>query len=255
MHLIELLLFRLVMWGGIPLLLIVLAVGPRRLVGAYRHVCKWLLEKRLDPQDVLTRVVRQHEEHVLQIRRALHHAEKIETEIAENLRKSQENIGTLESESAACVGRGDELGARAALFKLNLERHAAESFAMHLRRQQQHIDDLRRRLYQTELQLRQYEVGRSILLSQLAEAQTVEQQFAIASHFDPFSAVANWEKAEGIVQEKALTARAVEQVYADTNDTPMPCPMPTVNPAALDEQLAELKARLAAGAARNVRSV
>ena len=39
--------------------------------------------------------------------------------------------------------------------------------------------------------LRQYDVGRSILLTQLAQAEKFEQQYAIAGHFDPFNAVAN----------------------------------------------------------------
>src|SRR5262249_47271727 len=102
----------------------------------------------------------------------------------------------------------------------------------------------RRRLYLVELQLRQYEVGRSILLSQLAEAQTVEQQYAIANNFDPFSAVANWQQAEGMVQEKALTARAAEQVYTDIAEIPLAGQPVQVDSAALDAQLAELKASL-----------
>jgi hypothetical protein len=106
------------------------------------------------------------------------------------------------------------------------------------------VAESRRRLYLIELQLRQYEVGRSILLSQLAEAQTVEQQFAIANNFDPFSAIANWHQAEGIVQEKALTARAAERVYSDIVELP-PVAQPAQHDAtALEAQLAELKASL-----------
>jgi hypothetical protein len=85
----------------------------------------------------------------------------------------------------------------------------------------QHITEARRRLYLWELQLRQYEVGKSILLSQLAEAKSVQQQYAIASNFDPFSAVANWKRAEGVVQEKAQNARAAEQVFADLAEMPL----------------------------------
>src|SRR5205823_5535512 len=168
-----------------------------------------------------------------------------EAEIVENLRTSEANIAALEKEAVERARHGDDLGARAALYKLNLERQAVESFRAHRARQQQHIADARRRLYQIELQLRQYEVGRSILLRQLAEARTVEQQYAIASHFGPYNAVANWQKAEGAVQEKALNARAVEQVYADTLDLPAAAPA-AVDPLALDAQLAELKARVAA---------
>jgi hypothetical protein len=124
-----------------------------------------------------------------------------------------------------------------------MEKQAIDSFQRHRDRQQRHIEDARRRLYQIELQLRQYEVGRSILLSQLAEARTVEQQLAIASHFDPFSAVANWQKAQGIVQEKSLNARAVEQVYADTPEVTAGVAA-AVDPVELEQQLTELKQQL-----------
>jgi hypothetical protein len=92
--------------------------------------------------------------------------------------------------------------------------------------------------------LRQYEVGRSILLSQLAEAKSVEQQYAIATNFDPFNAIANWQQAEGLVQEKALNARAFEQVYADLAEMPLAGQPAQVDHAALDAQLAALKARI-----------
>ena len=117
------------------------------------------------------------------------------------------------------------------------------SFEQHLERQRESIAESRRRLYLLELQLRQFEVGRSILLSQLAAAKTLEQQYAIANQFDPFSAVANWSRAEGMVQDKAITARAVERVHADTNDLAAPG-TPEVDPIVLEAQLAELKARL-----------
>jgi phage shock protein A len=244
MRFLELVLFRLVLWVGIPLLLLVIAVGPGRIRQAWQRARKWLLERRLDPQEVLTRVVHQHEEHIASLREALARAEATEADIGANIHKSEANVAALEKEARQRVEQADDLGARAALFKLTLERQAVESFRAHRERQRRHIADARRRLYQLELQLRQYEVGRSVLLSQLAEARTVEQQYAIASHFDPYNAVANWQKAEGVVQEKALTARAVEQVYADTLDLPAAAPA-AVDPAALDAELAALKARIA----------
>ncbi len=133
------------------------------------------------------------------------------------------------------------------LYKIHLEQLAIQSFQEQLDRQHQHVTDARRRLHLLELQLRQYEVGRSILLSQLAEAQTVEQQYAIANNFDPFSAVANWQQAEGMVHEKALTARAAEQVYTDIAEIPLAGQPAQVDPAALDAQLAELKAEVNSG--------
>jgi phage shock protein A len=106
------------------------------------------------------------------------------------------------------------------------------------------IDQARRRLHLLELQLRQYEVGRSILLAQLAEAKTVEQQYALASQFDPFSAVAAWTRAEGSVQQAAQTARAAEQVFTDTADLPLNGQPIRIDPVLLDHQLAELKAQM-----------
>lgn len=244
MRFLELILLRLVMWGILPVLLVVLVVGPGRVRSAWRRCWKWLWERRLDPQAVLTRVVRQHEAHVTAMRQALAQAEATEAEIDRNARKSAENLAAFEKEAQRLAESGDDLGARAALYKLNLEQQAVAAFRDQGERQRQHIAEARRRLYQIELQLRQYEVGRSILLGQLAEARSVEQQWAIIHHFDPFQAVANWQKAEWLVQEKASNARAVEQVYADTVDVPAGSPPAAVESAALDAQLAELKARL-----------
>jgi phage shock protein A len=231
--------------------LVVLAIGPARCRRAVQAAWTWLWKRRLDPEEILTQVVRLHEKHIDPLRKALARSETAENEIARNLRKSKENISTIEDEAYNFVSRADDLGARAALYKLNLERLALKSFEEQLQRQRQHITEARRRLYLLELQLRQYEVGRSILLSQLAEAQTVEQQYAIAKNFDPFNAVANWQQAEGFVQEKALNARAVEQVYSDLAEMPLAGQPAQVDPAALDCQLAELKARLGPAKDRN----
>lgn len=244
MRFLELILLRLVLWVGLPVLLLVLMVGPARVRSAWRRTWKWLWERRLDPQEVLTRVVQQQEAHVLALKKAMEQAEQTEKEIGYNLRKSEEQQAVCEREAQRLAENGDDLGARAALYKVNLEKQATESFREQRERQQRHITEARRRLYQVELQLRQYEVGRSILLSQLAEARTVEQQLGIIHHFDPFQAIANWQKAEGIVQEKALTARAVEQVYADTLDVPAVNHAANVDQADLDTQLAELKEKL-----------
>ena len=188
--------------------------------------------------------MRQHEKHIAALKKALSRSETAEADITRNIRKSTENIPGLEQEARTQVAANDDLGARAALYKLNLERVAVKSFEDQLKIQKQHILESRRRLYLLELQLRQYEVGRSILLSQLAEAQTVEQQYAIANNFDPFDAIANWHQAEGIVQEKTLTARAVEQVYSDIAEIPMAAQPSQIDSASLDAQLAELKASL-----------
>jgi hypothetical protein len=93
------------------------------------------------------------------------------------------------------------------------------------------------------LQLRQYEVGRSILLSQLAQAEKTEEQYAIARRFDPFNAIAKWQRAEGLVLEKSLNARAKERVYVDTTDMDVSYPSSAIDPAVLEAQLADLRAQ------------
>jgi phage shock protein A len=146
------------------------------------------------------------------------------------------------------VKANDDLGARAALYKLNLERLAVQGFQAQLTQQKERIDQTRRRLHLLELQLRQYEVGRSILLSQLAEARTVEQQYALANHFDPFSAVAAWVRTEGEVQQAAQNARATGQVLTDSADLPLTGQPIHIDPELLDAQLRELKEQLGHGA-------
>jgi phage shock protein A len=244
MGLLEQVVLELLLWVVGPLLLIVMAVGPARARRWFGAAWSWVSHARLSPEAILARVVRRHEEHIASLRKALARLEGAETDLSRNIRKSQDNVAAQEAEARAACARDDDLGARAALYKLNLERLAVQSFEEHLSRQREHIAEARRRLYLLELQLRQYEVGRSILLSQLAEARTVEQQYAIANNFDPFSAVANWRQAEGLVQEKALSARAAERVYDDIAEIPLTGLPAQVDPSALDAQLAELKARL-----------
>lgn len=244
MRILEFVILRLLLWVALPGALGVLLIGPSRVKGWFGKLGKWLWDKRLDPEQILTEVVRQQEKRIAALRQALSRSENAEADITKNIARSRENIATLDGEARTMAAQHDDLGARAALYKLNLEREAVKCFEEQLGVQKQHVAESRRRLYQIELQLRQYEVGRSVLLSQLAEAETVEQQFAIANNFDPFSAIANWEQAEGIVQEKTLTARAAERVYSDIVEIP-PVAQPAQQDAAiLDAQLAELKASL-----------
>jgi len=225
-------------------LLVVLAVGPARTARWFRRGWRWLWEKRQEPEEILAEVVKRYETHVRDLHEALRQAETAESQIARNIAESEAHVPMLETEARERTGRGDDLGARAALYKLNLEKAAVASFRQHLARQRQDIEESRRRLYLLELQLRQYEVGRTILLSQLAQAKTLEQQYAIANQFDPFSAVANWQRAEGMVQDKALTALAAERVHADTTNPALAGPIASIDSGVLDRQLAELKARL-----------
>src|SRR5262249_47251287 len=162
--------------------------------------------------------------------------------------QSEENVVALESAAKQAAERQDDLEAKAQLYKINLEQSALATFREQRERQKKQIEDIRKHLYLVELQLRQYEVGRTILLSQLAEAKTAEQQYTIASQFDPFSAVANWKQAENMVEEKQLSARAVERVYADLMEMPLAAPSTgpasPVDSAEMDAQLVQLKQRL-----------
>jgi hypothetical protein len=239
MGLLELLLLRLLAWVGIPLLLIFLAVGPGRM----RRAWAWLMDRKHDPAAVFNKVVSEHLKKIQALRQVLKQSEATLNEIAQNTRKSEESIAGLEREAREQVERGDDLGARTTLSRINLERLAVQGFREHSASMVERMNHTRRRLHLLELQLRQYEVGRSILLTQLAEAKTVEQQYALANQFDPFSAVAAWNKAEGAVQEAAQHARAAEQVYHDTADLPLNGRPLRVEADLLDAQLAELKAK------------
>jgi phage shock protein A len=238
-----------VLWVGLPLLLAVVAIGPGRCWGAVKRGWKWLWRKRLEPEEVLGQVVKQYQDLVESLNQALEKSREAEHELQVHIKQSEDNLVRLEKAAAKAAADHDDLEAKAVLYRINLERSALGAFRGQLERQKKQIEDVRRHLYLGELQLRQYEVGRSILLSQLAEAKTAEQQYAIASQFDPFSAVASWKQAENMVEEKQLNARAAERVYADLMDVPLDtsqsAPPPTpVAPEALDEQLRQLKERL-----------
>ena len=53
-------LLRVLLWAGLPLLLVVLGIGPRRVWGGMKKAWAWLWQRRLDPEEVLTRVVQGH---------------------------------------------------------------------------------------------------------------------------------------------------------------------------------------------------
>lgn len=240
----ELFLLRVFMWGVVPLLLVALIIGPARSWRLLRKSCGWFVDFRHEPTEVLNRVVREHEKNIRALREALRQAEAAQGDIIRNNQRSVESIAALEREVSGKVRTGDDLGARAALYNLNLERLALQGFRTQLDQQKERIDQTRRRLHLLELQLRQYEVGRSILLSQLAEAKTVEQQYALANQFDPFSAVTAWLRAENDVQQAAQNARAAEQVLTDTADLPLSEQAVRIDPELLDAQLAELKEQM-----------
>ena len=240
----EVVLLRLLFWVIAPLFLIALAVGPSRSWRVIRRIWAWIDDRRHEPTEVLNRVVRDHEKNIRQLKDVLSQTETAQAEIVRNLHESEEVMGRLDRESRAAALAEDDLGARAALYKINLERLAVQGFQEQLALQKERLDQARRRLHLLELQLRQYEVGRSVLLAQLAEAKTVEQQYALASQFDPFSAVAAWNRAEGSVHQAARSAKAAEQVFEDTADLPLNGQPVRIDPKLLDVQLAELKAEM-----------
>jgi phage shock protein A len=235
-------LLRAFLWAGLPTALVIVCIGPRRVWTNVKAAWNWVWARRLEPEEVLSRVVREHQKHVADLKDVLARAEAADTDILQNLQKSEQATAALEKEARDLLKKGDDLGARAALYRLNLERAAVGTFRQQQQRQRERIADLRRHLYLMELRLRQYEVGRKILLAQLAEAKTVEQQATIAAKFDPFHAVADWQKAEGMVEEKAINSRAMAHLYADIAEVPLTDQAARVDSADLDAQLAELKA-------------
>jgi phage shock protein A len=239
----DLFLLRVIVWIGIPLFLLSVAIGPARSWQMLRRLWAWIDDRRHEPTEVLNRVVKEHQKSITKLKEVLAQSETAQNEIVRNMRRSDENLVALDKEAVAAVAANDDLGARAALYKLNLERLAVQGFKEQLEYQKLRIDQARRRLHLLELQLRQYEVGRSILLAQLAEAKTVEQQYALASQFDPFSAVAAWTRAEGTVQQAAQNAKVAEQVFNDTAELPLSSQPVRIEPELLDAQLAELKSR------------
>lgn len=240
---IELLLFRLVVWIALPVLLIVLLLGPARVLNWLRHLHRALFDRRHDPAAVLDRVVRQHQQHIAALRKVIDQADSAKREIELNQQKSNAALAQFEAEAAEAVQAGDDLGARGALYRLNLERVAVQSFGEQLTRVDQRIEQARKRLYLLDLQLRQYEVGKTILLSQLAEAKTVEQQYSLVNQFDPFSAVAAWQETEGLVRAATQQARAADRVLQDTAELPLAGQASAIDPATLDAQLLELKSK------------
>jgi phage shock protein A len=242
---VALFLLRILVWGILPLLLVAVAVGPGRSWKFVRRSWSWLTGGALEPIDVFNRVVREHEKKIEALKTVLSQAEATRMEIDHNIERCEKNARSLDYDARAQANNGDDDGARASLAKLNLERLALDTFREQLSRHEARMVQARRRLHLLELQLRQYEVGRSVLLNQLAEARSVEQQYALANHFDPFSAVAEWNKAQGVIQEEAQTARAAEQVLDDTADLPLGGSTARLDRGKIDEQLAELKRQAA----------
>ncbi len=214
-RLFEYLILRGLLFVGLPVLLVVMAVGPARCQAIVRRLWSQLWQRKQEPEDVIEQVVKQYREMVVVLEQTLARARTADETLDRNIRESEENLTSLDDEARAAAERSDDVATKGILFKTTLERQALEAFREQRTRHARQIDEIRGNLHATELQLRQYEVGRELLLSQLAEANSVEHQYRIASEFDPFSAVANWQKAENMVEEKQLTARVMSRVAAD----------------------------------------
>ncbi len=212
---IEFVFLRLMMWIGLPLALAILAIGPKRAKRMWHDAWHWLTDKRLPPEQILANVVQQHQQQIAAMRKSLAQARATEREIELNLKHSQESVELLDKEIKKLASDGDMLGLAAARYKQQLERSAVTTFASQIEQQHVHIVEAQRRLYEVELQLRQFEIGRNILLGQLSAAKNVQQQVTIVDQFDPFNAMADWRKAEGMVVDQTLRAKALERVHAD----------------------------------------
>ena len=71
MRFVEFLFLRGVLFVGLPVLLAVLLIGPARVWKSLKKAGYFLFRSRLEPEQILARVVRQHEQHVALVRKAL----------------------------------------------------------------------------------------------------------------------------------------------------------------------------------------
>ena len=106
-----------------------LAVGPRKLRSSIKRIWSMVFRKRLDPEEILTNVVLQHEQHVKAVREALGKAEAAEAA----LRKSEAKRGACSgarSRSEATGLRGRRTGRRGRHFtKNNWNSRPSKTFA------------------------------------------------------------------------------------------------------------------------------
>jgi hypothetical protein len=84
---------------GLPLLLVLLAVGPKRFWKSVKRGWTWLWQKRLDPEEILTQVVDQYETLVASMRDVLAQSEIAEKDLLENIATSEKNVAALKAEA------------------------------------------------------------------------------------------------------------------------------------------------------------
>ena len=111
MRFFELLLVRSVLLVGLPLVLVLLAVGPQRFWKNVKRGWTWLWRRRLEPEEILTQVVAQYEKLVVSVRDVLAQSEIAEKVILKNIATSEKNVTALEAETKELAGTDDELGA------------------------------------------------------------------------------------------------------------------------------------------------
>ncbi len=232
MQFVELVVLRLVLLVGLPLVACVLIFGPARVEQSLIRAWNWFWSKRYEPEQLLRHVVRQQEHLVAEQRLKLHTAESAQADSAAALQRSGTEIANLEKKAERLAFAGDDLGARAALLKLHLERYQAAKLLEQLHLHDKKTAEARKQLYAAELQLRQYEVGREIFLRQAAELKTMNEQLAMARDFDPFHAIVEWRTAETEGAPPALSASAVPAL-----------PPAEPDPELIEQQLLHLKSK------------
>src|SRR4051812_34753294 len=99
MPFVEYFLLRFVLWVGLLAALVALAVGPSKLKRGMKRLWSVAFRKRLDPEEILTNVVLQHEQHVKAVREAVGKAEAAEAALRANLKQSEEHVPVLEAEA------------------------------------------------------------------------------------------------------------------------------------------------------------
>jgi len=229
---VELVVLRLVLLVGLPLVACVLIFGPARVEQSLVRAWNWFWGRRYEPERLLRLTVRQQEQLVASRRLQAQRAEAMLADSTAVLQKSETDIANLDKKAERLALTGDDLGARAALLKLHLERYQAAKLLEQWRVAQHKNAEIRRELYGAELQLRQYEVGRELFLSQAADLRTIKEQLAMARDFDPFHSIADWR-----------TTRASDGALSVPASVSLALPPAEPDPELIEQQLLNLKSK------------
>ena len=231
MRFLEVFVLRFVIWVLLPLAIVVLAIGPKRVARWLKQFWNWLWVKRLEPEAILSQVVKQHEKHIAALRAALARSETAERDIVRNMSKSDENIANLEEEAESRVAGSDDR-AKAAPYKLNLNAPRSKSSRSNSiisgsRSPEAAAGCTCRNCTATVRGRPQYSaqpVGRGP-----DRRTTIRHRQGLRL----LQRRAEWKQAEGMVHEKALSARAVEEVYKDVAEIPVAgLPRPSITQSA-----------------------